>query len=272
MQVAVVFAGEQLISLSLSGDLNYFDATSTAPVKVIQSHQTQCISLAAGPNGSFFSGAAAGDVMFWDSNGVGQRIKGEPHRAKALGLSFNQASGSFTSVGWDDVVRFTSPAGEDGLTYQPRTSALGGQPKDLCTSLADPGLSACLTNNAVCLIRDGAVVGSSPFEDGTCVALSPDGVEIAVGTMDGTVHFFSVDGDSVKNEGKTYAGNGKVLRSLAYSPDGSKLATGDSIKEVCVWDRETGHKEIRGAWVYHTASIDGSDGAIYLHFACLSLS
>jgi WD40 repeat protein/serine/threonine protein kinase/DNA-binding XRE family transcriptional regulator len=93
------------------------------------------------------------------------------------------------------------------------------------------------------------------------VAFSPDGSRVAVANLDGVPHVFDVrTGELVFN----LKGHSTVAGGLAYSPDGSQIATGDNgLGEVIVWDANTGEQllvlagETRG--IYSMAySPDGS--------------
>jgi WD40 repeat protein len=58
------------------------------------------------------------------------------------------------------------------------------------------------------------------------LAFSPDGKELAVGTMFGMVHFFSVKDGTLRGSLEAYPGGLIMCKEIAYSPDGRFIATG----------------------------------------------
>jgi WD40 repeat protein len=90
--------------------------------------------------------------------------------------------------------------------------------------------------------------------EGYCgeIAFSPDGKRLAVANLDGIPQILDVDsGEAIFK----LRGHKAVAAGLAYSPDGSRIATGDNyLGEVIVWDANTGEK---------LASLDGGTMGIY---------
>jgi WD40 repeat protein len=58
------------------------------------------------------------------------------------------------------------------------------------------------------------------------LAFSPDGKELAVGTLGGMVHFFSVKDGTLRSSLEAYPGGLFMCKEIAYSPDGKFIATG----------------------------------------------
>jgi WD40 repeat protein len=72
------------------------------------------------------------------------------------------------------------------------------------------------------------------------VAVSPDGLRIAVAAQvaDNTVQIF--DANTGQPAGQPLRGHDKHVTSIAYSPDGHFIATGSNDKTVHIWDADTG--------------------------------
>jgi WD40 repeat protein len=69
------------------------------------------------------------------------------------------------------------------------------------------------------------------------VAFSPDGSLLAVGLIDGTVHFFSAD--DWKRVGSAFEAHAGPVMSTLFSPDGRVLATAGADGTVALWDVKT---------------------------------
>ena len=260
MQVGCTYAGDQIISLSLSGDLNYLDPSSpSAPTRIVQAHASPVLAIATdlgAADGSLYSGGGGGDVVAWSESGAGVRLSGQgPHKSRALGVTVN--GGKLHSVGWDDCLR-SADVGSGSFEYS-SCAALGVQPIGVSSCAADPELAVVASTSGIRLVRGGKVVCSVDGLKGyevACVAMAPDASEVAVGGSDNAVHLFSVSGDAISpNETGSYAGHMGKISALAYSPDGTFLAVGDTYKEVRLWDRASGETKVEDFWVYHQAKV-----------------
>jgi WD40 repeat protein len=67
--------------------------------------------------------------------------------------------------------------------------------------------------------------------DATCVAFAPDGRRLALGTMGGTVKFWS----SNNHEVLTFRAHSNAVWRVAFSPDGNILASASLDKTVRLW-------------------------------------
>jgi WD40 repeat protein/class 3 adenylate cyclase len=71
--------------------------------------------------------------------------------------------------------------------------------------------------------------------------ISPDGSTIAAGGLDGRIYLW--DARTRKRRGDPLVGHENSVRSLAYSPDGSVLATaGEDGTGIMLWDVASGHR------------------------------
>jgi hypothetical protein len=86
----------------------------------------------------------------------------------------------------------------------------------------------------------------------TCLAFSPDGGTLAVGSPDKGLALWDLDSKATELI-KPIKGSEFVTSSVAFSPNGELLAAGAYDGTIHVWDLKTGHKQ---------ASLSGHKGAV----------
>jgi len=85
------------------------------------------------------------------------------------------------------------------------------------------------------------------------VAISPDGEEVAVGASDNGVYLFARDGDALRPTA-TLQRHRAPVTAVAFSPDGTSLASTDAAKEALVWSRTT-REVTKSKMVFHSARV-----------------
>jgi len=93
------------------------------------------------------------------------------------------------------------------------------------------------------------------------LALSPDGMTLAAGNVDGTVSLW--DTATGKNRVDLRAGNEMIL-AAAFSPDGARLACCSTDSRIHIWDLATHllHSTLEGHWGPVTALAFAPDGRV----------
>ena len=102
----------------------------------------------------------------------------------------------------------------------------------------------------------------SGHQDGAfCLALSPDGTQVASGGGEGAVRIWDIES---KRQKHVLIGHTGTVTSLAWSPEGSTLATGGDDKSIRLWDVKSG--DVKEARTNFRAPVTGlafsSDGKI----------
>jgi WD40 repeat protein len=269
-QVGVVWppgrSDDLLISLSLSGDLNYLVEGTPKPTRVVQGHQKSITSLTKfGGEGSsdkqtLWSGSFEGRVCSWDvATGDADEMEGDRHSAYIAGLAAtNEGAGRIYSVAWDDTIRSVDVGAK---TYTGTASKLSGQPKGVAA-----GNSTVLAgmSDGVEIYRDGSKTGF--FKAGFAVtAVAARGDTAAVGGEDSTVQICGISGSDLAPKAEFKISRNPVS-VLAFSPDGSLLAVGDFKGRVLVYKVADGSL-VTDRWTAHTAritSLDWSDSGSHV--------
>jgi WD40 repeat protein len=72
------------------------------------------------------------------------------------------------------------------------------------------------------------------------VAISPDGTVVACARSDGLENVILLMDVETGREAHTLRGHSRIVQSIAFSPDGTTLASGSSDKTIRLWDTQTG--------------------------------
>lgn len=244
-QVGVVWpAGRSdglIISLSLSGDLNYLNTNSSKPTKVVSGHQkniTALTSVGDGSNATLWTGSSEGRLAAWDAaTGTAEAIEGDGHTNIISGLGATSTSGhaQIYSVGWDDSLRKVDVGAR---TFTGKPTSLSSQPKALTTT--SDGLAIVAQLESVIVYRDGEEDGELPLTSSP-TALASSGSTVAIGSQDSSLRLFSVvPGKAPRQTAVVEKVSATPLTAIAFSADGSLLAAGTAAGKIYVYKISSG--------------------------------
>lgn len=247
-QVSCIWAGDHLVSVSLSGFLNYLDPNNPSkPKKIIKGHNKPITRLALSTDrNSVYTSGIDGTVTVWDiATGDNERISGKGHGNNVTGLAVTEDT--VYSVGIDDSLKVIDPLSKG---YTGSSVSLGSQPKAI--TLLEDGV-AIVTAKDICIIRNGAKACSLPISyGGLCIAACGD--ELAVGGEDNLVHIYTLQGSDI-SEKTTIAHHGQVT-DVVYSPNKLYLAACDTHRKVIVYSLPDYAKYNKSEWGFHNARIN----------------
>jgi len=282
--------GRRLATLVQDEKLRLFDMAEGTP---LLEEGGAARSLAYAPGGRWLaSGDASGRVFLRDADsGRTERVL-EGHASVVGALAFSREARWLASADSQGVVRLWSPASGEGrelgrhegtvfrLVFSPEGGRLASVGQDRTVRVWDVGSGEARILRG----HEGAV---------TAVDFSPDGKRLVSGSMDHTLRFWDLEsGQSQRRDASgggvlevLYSPRGEVVVSrslkdprlrlwngrtgefqgqlrghdadvlaLAFSPDGTRLASAGHDKRVVLWDMATGEsRRLLG----HTAGANG---------------
>ncbi|KAL2264956.1 hypothetical protein VTJ83DRAFT_7466 [Remersonia thermophila] len=266
-----------VISLSLSGDLNYLREGSDRPFRVVQGHNKTVTALGVGSGSpssaggppAITTGSFDGRVVSWDVvEGEGFVVEGQSHSNQVTHFaSFpasSSSSGQTFSVGWDDTLRTIE---DSTRRFLGTSSKLPSQPKGIAAAATAGGhafIVAALSESLAVYSPEGDLLANHPtsFPPSTIAAHGP---VLAVGAANAAaVHFFALagtpGGPSVTLHSTVASSSATLshISALSFSPDGTHLAAGTASGKILVYKKGGEIWELATErWSAHTARVLG---------------
>jgi WD40 repeat protein len=255
MQVSVLWTQSHMLSVSLNGNVNYWEAGSVAPVRIVQGHQVAIMTLALdAQNRMVYTGSFDGVVCATPLDtcvplrmiGTDKRsVCGASHGGKVVGMALH--NNQILSIGWDDCIR----VGDLATNSYVADVSTNGQPRGIASHPAS-NLYAVVTTSEIAMYEGfNKVFSMQPAYTPTCVALVDN--EVAVGGSDFKTHVYSIAGGSFTEI--TAIETRSEVSAVSYSPVGDALAIGDNGRQVEVFERGTWAPRVKGRWVFHTSKV-----------------
>lgn len=254
-QVGVVWpparSDNLLISLSLSGDLNYLVEGTPEPRKVVQGHQKNITSLGQSTvdgKETLWTGSFDGRVCSWDTaTGIAGDIEGEGHPGYIAGLAPTpEGAGRIYSVGWDDTIRSIDASAK---TFTGTATKLSGQPKGVAAGDKTVLVGAA---ESVDIFQDGKKTGEFKSKVAVTTVAAHGGLA-AVGGEDGSVQICNISSSGLSVQSEIAASRDQISQ-LAFSPDGANLAIGNGRGHIVVYKVADGSL-VTDRWTAHTARV-----------------
>lgn len=257
-QYGTLWQGEHLLSVSLSGHINYLDVNNPSkPLRVLHGHQKFVTSLSYDADkDDFYTGSYDSVLTRWDaSTGATQSFEGKGHSSQINGIAVQ--NGNVVTASMDSSLRITDLGSmEYGASFGTDTDAVG-----VATGVKNNSLIVGVSLDGIIKVSSGgaaaAQVKKQPIDyEGRCVALSVCETQIAVGGGDNCVHVYQIEGDQFK-EIQTLKGPRGKINDVRFSPDGKWLASCDHARDIYVWSTADWSVKHKTWGSFHTAAING---------------
>ncbi|KAH8101147.1 WD40 repeat-like protein [Cristinia sonorae] len=240
-------AGDDIVSLSMSGDLNIFDKRSgERPARILQG-PTKSITSAIPTPGSdtFIAGTAEGRILSFSGTEY-SLIEGQGHSSLVSGLGL-ASSGDVYSTGYDDTLKEIDLKGS---SFSQASTATASQPKSLAIGSDNTVFVAEIKGVEVIVSNQKVHELQTKYTPSSVAAA---GKIVAVGGEDHKIRLHEWDGKTLK-EVALLEGNKGPVGAIAFSPDGALLAAGDSSGKIILFDVEK-RASITSRWSFHSGRI-----------------
>jgi WD40 repeat protein len=248
-QVGITRADDIICSVSLNGDLNILDIVNAKVDRVISGHNNKIYKLVYNQEAkTFYTSGADGVVIAWNyGKGSKARVTGKGHTAAVNCMQLYNNELVTTSV--QNCIRFIPL---DTFEYSKEEIKLEGSPSDIAVH-GDVILVS--THKGVAILKNKQLINEQSdfgFEV-TSVDIAKDGERVVLGGSDKKARLYEFDGTKLTKKAEYETHRGRITK-VAFSPDSSLVAVGDSNREIVVYNTDNQSVKYNGL-VFHTSQI-----------------
>lgn len=252
-QVSCLWQKPYLLSVSLSGFINYLDKNApNKPLRIIKGHSKSITALALSKQDTIYTGSHDGYVTHWSAKtGDHDRVSGTQHTNQVQDMAVGKEC--VYTCGLDDTLRaidFNSNKYSESIV----PIKLSSQPKGIAASnFSNLIIISCINE---ILVYEGKELKSTLKlnYEASCVDIHSDQKQVAVGGVDSKVHIYTLQSSQL-SESKTLTHRGNIT-SVNYSPDGNLLAASDSNRKIVLYKVDTYSPAHETEWGFHTAKVN----------------
>ena len=265
-QVGCAWADDgTIITVSLSGHINYLTSGQSAPSRIIFGHQTSIQSLAVDKARSlFYTAALSGEILQWQRSGECRLISGG-HNGKVVTSLCVASNGVLVSGGLDNAIRFTDT---EALTVSDNGVDVGGSPVAIAVVPESHAVLVITGKDQLVIIGGNRnVLATIPlgFTPTALTLIAPDNKRIVIGggAKNHQLHIYDVavsDTTVTVNKVHSIVRHDKAVSALRSSADGRLIVSCDG--EACVYVHSTSAPYDcynKSGWRYHNAGVTDVD-------------
>ncbi|OCH86494.1 WD40 repeat-like protein [Obba rivulosa] len=243
--------GDDIVSLSMSGDLNIFDKrVRDKPARVLVAPQkaiTAAVPILSEEK-TFLVGTADGRTLSFSGDEYSY-VEGQGHSSLVSGLA-PERDGTVFSIGFDDHLRQIDVRTKSFIpascptAHQPRAIAVGTD-ETVFVVEADDTVEVFQHNQKVFEMRETPGVVPS--------VIAAHGNLVAIGGENQQVHLWHWDGKTLTEE-CFLVGNRATISAVAFSRDGKYLASADANGKIVLYDVAE-RMLLTTRWSFHNARV-----------------
>ncbi|UYV78877.1 WDR1 [Cordylochernes scorpioides] len=261
-QVSCLWQGPHLLTVSLSGFINYLDPDNPSqPRKILKGHNKSITAIGLTPDRStLFTGSHDGHVNILTSLpslylpikyiGVHDRVKGKPHKNQVQDMTvFGE---SISTCGLDDTVRSISLS---TYQYSNQDVKMDSQPRSVAATAHH--LVVAEISGLTVLDERGSKISSLPVDyEPTCISATAEGDVVVGAAKDCCIHAYTLRNDGqLTARGKTGPHTGAIT-DISHSPSGEYFAASDANRKMVPYCTDTLQPTHELDWCFHTARIN----------------
>jgi len=255
--LSCLWMNDNIITVSLSGDIKIFESTNISEVKkVLSGHKKNITAVCVGKENSIYSASFDAVLVKWNSiTGETQKFIGQGHSNSVVAMEYSAGDHSLVTISMDDTLRITPLTDENKWNSEGAMSTkLASQPCSLSLSggIEDYAIVGC--QKELCLVKNGKVVSTvtnkcypvytSITKQGHVAATTE---QSSMGGIEKqSIKLFEVvDGKLEELPEKLPAEtNMTSIGCLQYSPDGLRLAVANN-KEIIIFGVNEQYKQVQ---------------------------
>jgi WD40 repeat protein len=251
-QVSCLWQNEHLLTVSLSGFINYLDVNNpTKPLRVVKGHNKPITVLELNEDRSvIFTGSHDGNVTRWTADsGENDRIEGVGHGNQINGMRVN--GDTLYTCGIDDSLKQIDI---EKNTYKGQDLKLGSQPRGM-DILKEKNIAVTASVNEITVAQDNRKLSTLKVTyEPSSVSVSPRGHVAVGGAMDNKVHLYELKGtDLAPLQELDHLG---AVTDVAYSPDDNYLVACDAHRKVVLYSVPEYKLATNQEWGFHNARVN----------------
>ncbi|XP_046429840.1 actin-interacting protein 1 isoform X2 [Neodiprion virginianus] len=250
-QVSCLWQGNHLLSVSLSGFINYLDINNPdKPLRVIKGHNKPITVLALSTDRStIYTGSHDGYITNWNAeSGENDRVQGQGHGNQMNGMK--AAGDKLYTCGIDDSLKIVDVSSN---TYTGASIKLDSQPRGL-DIYGD--IVVTVSVRQITIVQDGRKMSSLSVDfEPSCVTINQENGDVTVGgTTDNKAHVYELSGTNLSP--KTELQHLGPITDASYSPDNKYLVVCDANRKVILYALPEYKLAHNKEWGFHNARVN----------------
>lgn len=253
MQMCAVWHKDFMLTVSLSGAINYLDMENVAkPKLIVQGHNepVTCISVDEA-NKCFYTGDSGGVLSVWKDH-TASWFEGKGHGKAITAVGVNFDGSKVATAGRDEKLRINDCKEQ---VFSSDAIAIGGSPSCLdCGNKTDGLVAVGLAQDKIFVLNGGVSSSTAVSEKPMSLKFNPTDDKLAVGFKKGGVKVYSVSGAELKLDYE-FTEQKKEVNSVEWSPCGTMLLMGGMDKSILVHKGSDQTRLNKTSWQFHSAAV-----------------